>query len=63
MNRSGLLLQTLAYIAMKSLVLGVPHTQTTRAFNTCPFTIKAWNQCRMLTRLGREVNHIGVEGV
>jgi glycosyltransferase involved in cell wall biosynthesis len=47
---------------MKLIVLGVPHTQTTRAFNTCPFTIKAWNQCRMLQARGHEVIHIGVEG-
>ena len=47
---------------MKIFVLGVPHTQTTREFNTCPFTIKAWNQCRMLHRRGHEVVHIGVEG-
>jgi hypothetical protein len=47
---------------MKLIVLGIPHTQTTRAFNTCPFTIKAWNQCRMLQARGHEVIHIGVEG-
>jgi glycosyltransferase involved in cell wall biosynthesis len=47
---------------MKIFVLGVPHTQTTRAFNTCPFTMKAWYQCQMLHRRGHEVIHIGVEG-
>jgi len=47
---------------MKIIMLGVPHTQTTRDFSTCPFTIKAWNQCRMLHRLGHEVIHLGVEG-
>ncbi len=47
---------------LKVFVLGVPHTQTTRAFNTCPFTMKAWNQCQMLKRRGHEVIHIGVEG-
>src|SRR6478609_4791496 len=47
---------------MKIIVLGVPHTQTTREFNTCPFTAKAWNQCRMFHRRGHEVIHLGVEG-
>jgi 4-hydroxy-3-methylbut-2-enyl diphosphate reductase IspH len=47
---------------MKIFVLGVPHAQTTRAFNTCPFTMKAWHQCQMLHRRGHEVIHIGVEG-
>ena len=47
---------------MRIFVLGVPHTQTTRAFNTCPFTMKAWYQCQMLHRRGHEVIHIGVEG-
>ena len=45
---------------MKIIVLGVPHTQTTRVFNTCPFTMKAWVQCQMLHRRGHEVIHIGV---
>jgi glycosyltransferase involved in cell wall biosynthesis len=48
--------------AMKVFVLGVPHTQTTREFNTCPFTTKAWNQCRMLHQRGHHVVHLGVEG-
>ncbi|MCI0360248.1 MAG: hypothetical protein L0211_17360 [Planctomycetaceae bacterium] len=47
---------------MKVFVLGVPHTQTMRAFNTCAFTMKAWYQCQMLHRRGHEVIHIGVEG-
>lgn len=47
---------------MKILVLGVPHTQTTTEFTTCPFTMKAWNQCRMFHRRGHEVIHLGVEG-
>src|SRR5262245_61211956 len=48
--------------SMKIFVLGVPHTQTTRDFSTCPFTTKTWNQCRMLHRRGHEVIHLGVEG-
>jgi glycosyltransferase involved in cell wall biosynthesis len=47
---------------MKIFVLGVPHTQTTREFNSCPFTTKALNQCQMLHRRGHEVIHLGVEG-
>jgi glycosyltransferase involved in cell wall biosynthesis len=47
---------------MKIFILGVPHTQTTREFNTCPFTMKAWQQCRMLHGRGHEVIHLGVEG-
>jgi glycosyltransferase involved in cell wall biosynthesis len=47
---------------MKIFVLGVPHTQTTRRINVCPFTVKAWYQCRMLRQLGHEVIHLGCEG-
>jgi hypothetical protein len=47
---------------MKLIVLGVPHTQTTRGFCSCPFTMKAWHQCQMLHTRGHEVIHIGVEG-
>jgi glycosyltransferase involved in cell wall biosynthesis len=47
---------------MKIFVLGVPYTITSREFNSCPFTMKAWYQCQMLHRLGHEVIHLGVEG-
>src|SRR5947208_2729783 len=47
---------------MRIFVLGVHHTQTTRAFTTCPFTMKTCYQCRMFRRLGHEVIHLGVEG-
>jgi glycosyltransferase involved in cell wall biosynthesis len=47
---------------MKLFVLGVPHTQTTRAFSTCAFTMKAWYLCQMLHSRGHEVIHLGVEG-
>jgi hypothetical protein len=47
---------------MKVLVLGAPHTQTTTEFNSFPFTMLAWNQCRIFHRRGHEVIHLGVEG-
>lgn len=47
---------------MQIFVLGVPHTQTTAAFTTCPFTMKTRMLCRMMTGLGHEVIHLGVEG-
>ena len=47
---------------MKIFVLGVPITQTRLEFNTCPFTMRAWNQCRMFSDRGHEVIHLGVEG-
>src|SRR6266436_493667 len=47
---------------MKIIVLGVPHTKTTRECCICPFTMKAWSQCRMFHRRGHEVIHLGVEG-
>jgi glycosyltransferase involved in cell wall biosynthesis len=59
-NRSAAVRSKL--LPLKVFVLGVPHTQTSQLFCTCPFTMKAWNQCRMLHRRGHEVIHIGVEG-
>lgn len=47
---------------MKIFVLGVPHTQTREAFNTCAFTMKVRNLCRMMRMRGHEVIHLGVEG-
>jgi glycosyltransferase involved in cell wall biosynthesis len=47
---------------MKLFILGVPFTQTTLEFTTCPFTMKAWNWCRMFRERGHEVIHLGVEG-
>jgi glycosyltransferase involved in cell wall biosynthesis len=47
---------------MKIFVLGIPHTQTTTGFTTCAFTMKAFNLCRMMTRLGHTVYHLGTEG-
>lgn len=47
---------------MKVYVLGVPHTQTSRERTTCPFTVKAWNLCRMMGEQGWDVVHFGVEG-
>lgn len=47
---------------MKIFVLGVPHTQTTVEFTTCAFTMKVWNLCKMLTRRGHQVIHLGTEG-
>lgn len=47
---------------MRIFVFGVPHTQTRPEFNTCAFTMKAWNLCRMMHNRGHEVIHIGTEG-
>ena len=47
---------------MKIFVLGLPHTQTTKAFTTCAFTMKAYHLCKMLHRRGHEVIHLGTEG-
>jgi len=47
---------------MKVFVLGVPHTQSTEEFSTCAFTAHVRNLCKMLTRLGHHVVHLGVEG-
>jgi glycosyltransferase involved in cell wall biosynthesis len=47
---------------MKIFVLGVPHTITSPEFSTCAFTMKTFNLCRMLTRAGNQVIHLGVEG-
>ena len=47
---------------MKLFVLGIPHTLTSLDFTSCAFTVKVWNLCRMMTRAGHEVIHIGVEG-
>lgn len=47
---------------MKLFVLAVPHTVTSHAFNSCPFTAKTLLTCRTLQRLGHEVIHLGVEG-
>ena len=47
---------------MKIFVLGLTHTQTTKEFTTCAFTMKVWNLCRMLYDLGHEVIHLGTEG-
>ncbi len=47
---------------MKIFILGVPHTQTTVEFSSCPFTTRTLNLCRMFYRRGHEVIHLGVEG-
>lgn len=47
---------------MRIFVFGVPHTQTRTEFNTCAFTMKAWNLCRMMHDRGHEVIHLGVGG-
>jgi glycosyltransferase involved in cell wall biosynthesis len=40
---------------MRFHVIGLPHTQTTRAFNACAFTNKVRGFCRMMMGLGHEV--------
>lgn len=47
---------------MKIFVLGVPHTQTNVKFNTCAYTMKVYNLCRMMLKRGHHVIHLGVEG-
>jgi len=47
---------------MKIFIMGVPHTQTTEEFNSCPFTTRALNLCRMFVGRGHEVIHLGIEG-
>lgn len=47
---------------MKVFVLGVPHTKTSLDFTTCAYTMKVYNLCRMLLKLGHHVIHMGVEG-
>jgi glycosyltransferase involved in cell wall biosynthesis len=47
---------------MRIFILGIPHTQTTERFTTDAFTMKVWNLCRMMTRLGHQVIHLGTEG-
>jgi glycosyltransferase involved in cell wall biosynthesis/SAM-dependent methyltransferase len=47
---------------MKIFVLGLPHTQTSKRFTTCAFTMKAYHLCKMLHRRGHEVIHLGTEG-
>ncbi len=46
---------------MKIIILSLPHTLCTPTFNSCAFTLKAYHLCRMMTRLGHEVIHIGNE--
>ncbi len=47
---------------MRIIVLGLPHTKTSRDFSHCAFTQKAFNLCKMMYDRGHEVIHIGVEG-
>ena len=47
---------------MKIHVLGVPHTQSSKAFSTCAFTQKVVKLCAMMHRRGHEVIHYGVTG-
>jgi len=47
---------------MRLHLLGIPHTVTTKAFAHCAFTQKVYKFARMMTPLGYEVIHYGVEG-
>jgi glycosyltransferase involved in cell wall biosynthesis len=47
---------------VKIFVLGIPHTQTSKEFTTCAFTMKAYHLCGMLHRRGHEVIHLGNDG-
>lgn len=46
---------------MRIIVLGLPHTQTSRRFSHCAYTQKAYNLCKMMHERGHEVIHVGVE--
>lgn len=46
---------------MRIIVLGIPHTQTSRRFSHCAFTQKVYNLCKMMRDRGHEVIHVGVE--
>lgn len=40
---------------MKLFVVGLPHTEVTKEYSVCAFTIKVLNFCKMMTSLGHEV--------
>ena len=47
---------------MKFHVIALPHTQTNMSHSACAFTMKILHFCSMMSSLGHEVFHYGVEG-
>lgn len=43
-------------------VVGLPHTQTAKTHNGCPFTMKVFNFCKMMHARGHRVYHYGTQG-
>ena len=47
---------------MRFHVVALPHTQTNMSHSACAFTMKILHFCQMMSSLGHEVYHYGVEG-
>ena len=47
---------------MRFHVVALPHTQTAMSHSACAFTMKILHFCQMMSSLGHEVYHYGVEG-
>jgi glycosyltransferase involved in cell wall biosynthesis len=47
---------------MRFHVVALPHTQTAVSHSACAFTMKILHFCQMMSSLGHEVYHYGVEG-
>lgn len=47
---------------MRFHVIGLPHAPTTLEHSACAYTAKVFKFCKMMTRLGHDVLHYGVEG-
>ena len=47
---------------MRFHVVALPHTQTNMSHSACAFTMKILHFCQMMSSLGHEVFHYGVEG-
>jgi len=43
-------------------VIGMPHTRSTKEYNTCAFTTKLINFCKMMHRRGHTIYHYGNPG-